>query len=313
VFGFGHAGVDFFFVLSGFIISFVHNDDIGKPGRLGRYAWRRLTRIYPIYWFITIFEVARAAVSDTAAERLGAWHLVRSAILLPDAAEPPIGVAWTLEHEMLFYCAFALAIASRRTGFVLLGLCLVLGIANIALPSGGFLFDFLASAFHLQFLMGIAAARIVSVTRVPGARIIACLGAVAFLIVGLGENAGLYGVGDVSEHMLFGAASMAVIVGMVGAERDGTLQAGGFTLLLGDASYVLYLLHLLVGTLFVRAMGVAGLIPAVPPVIALIVATLGCVASGIVVHLYIEMPALEWIRRRAARFMRARGSTAATP
>src|SRR3984885_1419086 len=44
---FGHAGVDFFFVLSGFIISFVHRKDVGRPDRLGHYLERRFTRVFP--------------------------------------------------------------------------------------------------------------------------------------------------------------------------------------------------------------------------------------------------------------------------
>ena len=52
IFDFGYVGVDFFFVLSGFIITYVHFGDIGKPLTIARYLWRRFSRIYPIYWFV---------------------------------------------------------------------------------------------------------------------------------------------------------------------------------------------------------------------------------------------------------------------
>jgi len=48
----GHVGVDFFFVLSGFIIATVHLPDIGDRTRLGHYAGRRFFRIMPPYWMI---------------------------------------------------------------------------------------------------------------------------------------------------------------------------------------------------------------------------------------------------------------------
>ena len=50
LFVFGHAGVDFFFVLSGFIIAYIHAGDLGRPERFGGYASKRVIRIYPTYW-----------------------------------------------------------------------------------------------------------------------------------------------------------------------------------------------------------------------------------------------------------------------
>ena len=46
----GASGVDFFFVLSGFIIYFIHRPDLGRPERLRGFALKRLVRVYPIYW-----------------------------------------------------------------------------------------------------------------------------------------------------------------------------------------------------------------------------------------------------------------------
>ncbi len=83
-FGFGHAGVDFFFVLSGFIIMHAHTADIGKPERLYRYLWRRATRIYPIYWIVTLIQASRAFFSADFAIRLAPSHIVHSLLLLPE-------------------------------------------------------------------------------------------------------------------------------------------------------------------------------------------------------------------------------------
>ena len=49
VFGFGFAGVEYFFVLSGFIMLHVHRKDIGKPAALVSYFRKRIERIYPAY------------------------------------------------------------------------------------------------------------------------------------------------------------------------------------------------------------------------------------------------------------------------
>ena len=53
-FAFGHAGVSFFFVLSGFIIFEIHRGDIGRPQQVKSYLYKRITRIYPAYWLVTL-------------------------------------------------------------------------------------------------------------------------------------------------------------------------------------------------------------------------------------------------------------------
>lgn len=53
-FAFGYAGVDFFFVLSGFIISYAHPKDIGVSGAMLPYLCKRAIRIYPCYWLLTL-------------------------------------------------------------------------------------------------------------------------------------------------------------------------------------------------------------------------------------------------------------------
>ena len=73
LFLFAHAGVDFFFVLSGFIIYRVHRGDIGSPHRLSRYAWRRFVRIYPTYWIILAGFGLLLLYSPKRTRRSPAW------------------------------------------------------------------------------------------------------------------------------------------------------------------------------------------------------------------------------------------------
>ena len=57
-FSFGHTGVDFFFVLSGFIIFYAHHDVFGDRSQLRTYAFKRFIRIFPIYWIVTLTKLA---------------------------------------------------------------------------------------------------------------------------------------------------------------------------------------------------------------------------------------------------------------
>jgi exopolysaccharide production protein ExoZ len=54
LFGAGWSGVDYFFVLSGFIMLYVHRSAIGKKDQLKSFLVKRPVRIYPIYWIITL-------------------------------------------------------------------------------------------------------------------------------------------------------------------------------------------------------------------------------------------------------------------
>lgn len=54
---FGGSGVDFFFVLSGFIMFYIHQKDIGHQNKLGIFLFKRFTRVYPLYWIILTSKI----------------------------------------------------------------------------------------------------------------------------------------------------------------------------------------------------------------------------------------------------------------
>lgn len=80
VLGFGTHGVLVFFVLSGFIIHYVHNKDIGRPHRLGRYLFRRFMRLFPSYWAVLLLVGGTAIVTRLGAEGVptDAWVILKT-------------------------------------------------------------------------------------------------------------------------------------------------------------------------------------------------------------------------------------------
>ncbi len=315
MFNFGHAGVDFFFVLSGFVIHYVHHGDIGAPAALWRYLRRRLTRIYPIYWVVTALVVLLAVLRPGGAALPEPWHLLTSVLLLPEQVEPVLGVAWTLVHEMMFYALFALAIISRRLGAVLLAVWVALilagGVAAATAPASAFStllagnasLRVLTAPINLEFLLGIAVAHVTLRYRLPRPLLLTVLATLAFAAAGLAEDAGLLTMAGQMSDLLFGVSSVVIVAGLAAAERQGKLRISPAAVFLGDASYSLYLIHTVVIGLTVRVMATLGIVRLLPLGVVFALAALTALVSGIVLHVLIERRLLRWLApaRRAGR------------
>src|SRR4028118_1043167 len=101
----GWSGVDYFFVLSGFIMVYVHRSAIGKKDQLKSFLVKRAVRIYPIYWIITLtvwclFLVIPAFANN---QDLSLGYVIRSLLLIPQKNPPILEVGWTLIYAINFY------------------------------------------------------------------------------------------------------------------------------------------------------------------------------------------------------------------
>ena len=117
----GNAGVDLFFVLSGYLI---YGSLIAGHQRFSRYVMRRLRRIYPTFLAVFAIYIALSQVfpNENKIPRGAvdaAVYLSQNLLLLPGLfpIEPLITVAWSLSYEMFYYLAMPLLIVvlSLRT------------------------------------------------------------------------------------------------------------------------------------------------------------------------------------------------------
>ncbi len=293
----GNCGIDLFFVLSGFIIATVHAGDIGRPERISNYLFNRIARIYPAVWIMTVFALVLYAGSfggSEKASKLLPWPVTASFLLLPQSGDALVNVTWTLKYEIAFYAMFAVMIAHRYLGLLLIGLwqtaVLVAWFAQVPSDIG----TFYLRPICLEFGVGLACAWCL---RQPFGRRLR-LPWIALWAVGLGA----FAVGGFVHPAAASWAGVAcalgagaIIAGMVRLEEFGILRVQPVLVALGGASYSIYLVHYAVITLL--AIGLTRLHVHGSSGWALVVAA-GGVTSGVAFNYLVDQPVQRWLRAR---------------
>jgi len=104
---FGFGGVDLFFVISGFIITFVNYDSLGNPKAIPSYLEKRFLRIFPLYWlvfgFIAVTIHYEVGVHGSV-EYVPFFGHIKALLLLPQNSTnyALVPVAWSLVYEVIF-------------------------------------------------------------------------------------------------------------------------------------------------------------------------------------------------------------------
>lgn len=151
----GHLGVDFFFILSGFIILSASSRMLADKKTVAEYFALRLVRIYVPYLPIGIgiyFAYIILPDMSAASREIG---LLTSLTLLPTEQVTALSVAWTLQHELIFYFLFSTFFVSRYVFISVMGAWLssILIIYFLEYTYFAF-FDVLFSPINLWFFVG---------------------------------------------------------------------------------------------------------------------------------------------------------------
>lgn len=326
-FSWGLVSVEYFFVLSGFILLTVHQPDIGRPNRLVPYLIKRAVRIYPTYVIISggVLLAAWAIPSFGKALPHDPIDILKGLLLLPvgvDGVAPPVTwgqapshriltVAWSLEYEVFFYALFALLLLGR-VGSWIVGSLLVVGLCGgflgFPLPRIGHL---LTSPYTLTFMIGLFAAWIHRRGfRAPRpTRLVPILVVLLFIL-----QSNTLGAVWPTDHLRAACAatcSALLILALIGSEEQGGAVGGHpWIQLTGDSSYALYLMHYPLVSLMTRIAMALGLKRyGLPGAAVLFVAEMvACVGSAVLFHRVIERPMLGWFREKTRPWMGTSGS-----
>jgi exopolysaccharide production protein ExoZ len=307
----GRAGVDLFFVISGFIMFHATHDTPQTPLRF----WtNRVVRIAPLYWLVTLLVAALwlAGLAPFGVAKIDGQDILASLAFIPDvradgSAYPVLAVGWTLVYEMYFYVLFGLCLLLRSQGLslaVLTGFFLASWLALTQMTAPSHMLGVYLQPITLEFAAGGALALIwrrLPATLPAGAGRFWGYGLIIGGALALAVAAGYFGEAINTDGALrlavFGSPAILVVAGALVLERAGAVSHQPHLLLLGAASYAIYLIHPLGVQYGTAAVAGAG------SIVAGVFAALVSVALGIALHLRIEKPLLA--RLSGAARMRA--------
>lgn len=308
------AGVDVFFVISGFIIVHASTPFYGRADGRRRFAAHRVARLVPLYWLVSAayLGLGLAAPSVLGGQGGGpdAGAILASFLFVPTARPdgsvlPLYGLGWTLNYEMAFYALFALGLGFGRRGAVA-WIALALGALVLAarlVPAPPVPLAFWGDPIVLEFVLGagLALARAEGLRLGTPARLALAASGLALLAAAPAEPA-------LRPLDWGGPAALLVAAAVLGRDRPdprggafgvrALSVAASFAARLGDASYALYLLHPF-GLRAVReALARTGLADWLGPWPSLALMVAFTVPVALVAYALVERPLTRWVRAR---------------
>jgi len=310
------AGVDLFFVISGFIIVHASTRLFGRQDARTEFLRRRLVRIVPLYWLMTsLFLLLLAAATWKGGDRFPDARAILASYLFVPADTygdgrlfPVLDLGWTLNYEMFFYALLALVVTMpRERALTAMGIVLAVALAAGTVLPGPSALWFWTRPIMLDFGLGVAVGALVGrgIVLPNGVRILLAIAGAALLLADpyhifdgpIGTT-----VANAWPRVVLAGVPVAVVLAaaVLGPEPALPRVVSPLTKV-GDASYSLYLFHpfALIAIEkcaqklpFVR--GVSGwLLVAATVVLALVIATLA--------HRWIERPMTAALARRFAK------------
>jgi peptidoglycan/LPS O-acetylase OafA/YrhL len=286
-FGPGYSGVTFFYVLSGYVLALNYSGRVSTPAQIRDFYWRRFARIYPTHLLTLLIAVP---LGGTLLAFIANLLLLQSWVPLTSYYLGYNSPSWSISNEMAFYAVFPLlvGVATRRNAIIwVIGLVAVAALFAFAYPSplgsnpgAHFLFYVFPPTRAFEFFLGIVMAKVPAERRFGLA---AEAGAGLFALASMGLYY-LHLPGSFSASLIYLPSAWLLI--FVFSRSDGALGrllSSPLLVLLGDASFALYMLHNLLPRYVSLPMSVMAVL---------------AVALSVAWHLAIERPAQRFLLRR---------------
>ncbi|MDE2445648.1 MAG: acyltransferase [Alphaproteobacteria bacterium] len=259
----GAFGVPLFFIISGFIMVTTSWNNFGVAGAPLDFMKRRIIRIVPLYWLVTTIAIVGILMSPDMLKVavVDPLYFLASYLFWPMArvnglVRPIANLGWTLNLEMMFYAVFTVALFfGRKRGLILaigflafMSALQAIGLFAAKSPFHSVPLNFWADPIILNFIMGM----LVAVIYRQGFRISSTESylLIAISVVGVLLVRNFLGVLDMmpEDHIINRLVAMVPMLalfmaGSLGPQVESEKPLWRAGLLLGDASYSLYLIH----------------------------------------------------------------------
>lgn len=257
----GSMGVDLFFVVSGFIMTYTTRDGADAYD----FAVKRFSRVWPVYAIYTFAYVLLLKGAIFWSDPANVSDLFASLLFFPVSTGiggaiwlPVLGVGWTLNYEIYFYAIFGLSLLFGRyrwaaffgwVSFSLIAFPALFGSSSITLSPAvnyGFSFPYLALATNpmvWMFVSGVIIGLIYN-TRIRVGRFTSLILVLSSSALFMFQYAAHFNAGHGILHG--GSAAVMLVFCLSIASKSITIPVPIALVVLGDVSYSLYLCHPLV-------------------------------------------------------------------
>lgn len=237
----GAVGVDIFFVISGLVI-FLSTQNSDMPA--GRFLMHRLIRIVPAYWLYTAAMglLLLVAAPFLPHQVIGWQNFLLSLVFIPSenpggyGLYPTLNVGWTLNYEMLFYLLFSMVFLFERRHRPLIIAAALFTVTEV-LARTGLISRFYGNDIVYEFLLGIGIGLVYRRGWVKQGLWVPLAGVALGLVT-------IYMLSNEQRLLNWGLPSALIVVSCVSLEPY--FRGSRLLKVLGDCSYSVYLLHVLV-------------------------------------------------------------------
>lgn len=231
------GGVDFFFIVTGFMIYYLYHKHAGVPGKTKEFILKRVIRIYPVYWLFTLILISLTFLFPSKFEGYSWELIIKSMIILPPI--PILDSAWSLCHVMFFYLLFSSFLFRPKIFKPIIFLWIVatvlIELKIVPYPENSFIFSFSS----LEILFGCLVAHLTINYDFKHSTLFISIGLLGYLAVWINN---IYNFMHLHGPTFFSVFSMILMLGI--SEKDKKdRKVPKLLSFLGDASYSIYIAH----------------------------------------------------------------------